>query len=111
MAMKWREMITGATLTASPVSLFTAPPLTYETIQQATAFNPTAAPVVFSLYKVPTGLAAGPETLICTRTVAAGQCAQANEAINHKLEPGTQLFALGLGLTLNVSGVEYVPST
>jgi hypothetical protein len=111
MAMKWREIISGATLSAAPVSLFTAPTLTYETIQQATVYNPTGAPITFALYKVPTGLTPVAGTLICTRSVAAGQCIQANEAINHKLEPGTQLFASGLALTLNVSGVEYVPGT
>lgn len=111
MSMKWREIIAGATLTGAPVSLFTAPDLTYETIQQATIYNPTGAPVTFSLYKVPTGLTPIAATLICTRAVAAGTTVTANEAINHKLEPGTQLFASGLALTLNVSGVEYVPTT
>lgn len=111
MGAKWREIISGVTLNAAPSLLFTAPELTYESIQQATVFNPTASPVVFTLYKVTFPLGVGDSTLICRRTIPAGQCVQANEAINHKLEPGTALHASGAALTFNVSGVEYVSGT
>ena len=64
--------------------------------------------MTINLYKVPSGLAADATTKICTRIVPAGAVVMLNEAINHKLEGGTQLFADGLALTLNISGVEYV---
>lgn len=109
MSVTWKELIKGASLTSGPVSQYTAPPLTSATVQQATVYNPTGGALTFSLFKVPAGLAADATTLICTRVVPAGQCVQANEAINHKAQAGTQLFAQGAGLTLNVSGVEYIP--
>lgn len=111
MSIKWKEMVAGATLSGAATQVFITPALSSETIQQATVYNPTGAPVTFSLYKVPAGLAVDNSTLICTRSIPAGQCVQANEAINHKLQAGTALWALGTGLTLNISGVEYVPVT
>lgn len=109
MSIVWREMVAGATLTASAVSLYTASALTSATIQAATMNNPTGSPVTVNIYKVPAGMAADATTLICTRSVPAGAVVQANEAINHKLQTGTQIFASGLALTLNISGVEYIP--
>lgn len=109
MATKYREMIAGQTLAAAASSaLYVAPGLTYAAIHAASISNPGASPVTVNLYKVPAGSSVGSSTLIASRTIAASQTAQLNDAINHKLEPGTQLFALGLGATLNVSGIEYV---
>lgn len=109
MSIAWREMIKGATLTGSPVALYTAPGLAMAAIQAATVNNPTGGALTFDLYKVATGLAADATTKICSRSVPAGAVVQAIESINHKLAPGTQLFAAGAGLTLNISGVEYIP--
>jgi hypothetical protein len=109
MAITWKEMVKAATLTGTSVSLYTAPALASGTIQAATVYNSTGAAIQVNIYKVPPGLAADATTMICTRSVPAGAVVQANEAINHKLQSGTQIFASGAGLTLNVSGVEYVP--
>lgn len=109
MTIKWREMVRGVTLTASAASQYTTPMLTAASIQAATVYNPTGSPVIVSIYKVPTGLAADATTLIGTRSVAAGVTNQLIDIINHKLEAGTQLYAVGLALTLNISGVEYIP--
>lgn len=109
MAIAWREMVAGATLTGSATSLYTTPALTAATIQAATIYNSTGAPITVLIYKVPSGKAADITTLISTRSVPAGATVIANEALNHKLQAATQLFATGSGLTLNISGVEYVP--
>jgi hypothetical protein len=109
MTTKYREMVAAQTLTAAAsTALYVAPLLTYSAIHAVTAFNPTAAPVTVSLYKVAAGGSAGNPQLIASRVLSAGQVGSLNDAINHKLEPGTQLYALGLGTTLNVSGVEFV---
>lgn len=109
MSIKFKEMVKGATLTGAAVSLYTAPSLTSASIQAAVAYNPTGSPVTVLIYKVPSGLVADNTTLISSRAVGSGLTIQPIELINHKLEPGTQLFAAGTGLTLNISGVEYIP--
>lgn len=109
--IKYSEMVAGQVLTASPVSCYTAPAFTQAAIHAATASNPTAAAVVVNLYRVTAGAVAGVPTRIASRTIPAGQTLSLIDAINHKLAPGSQLFADGLGCGLNVSGVEYIPST
>ncbi len=111
MATTYREMISSATLTAAAVSLYTAPSLTAAAIHAASASNGTGAAVLVNLYKVAASGAANASTLIAQRTVPAGGVVTLHDAINHKLEPGTQIFALGAGCGLNVSGVEYVKET
>lgn len=105
----YKEMVVGQTLTASAVVYYTAPANTAATIHAATVNNPTVAAVVVNLYKVPAAGTAGGPNKIATRTVPAGQTVTLFDALNHKLQPGTQIYADGLGLGLNVSGVEYIP--
>jgi hypothetical protein len=109
MSIKYKEMVRATSLTGTPTSLYAAPSLASAAIHAATAYNPTAGALTVDLYKVPAGLAADATTKIGTRTIPAGALIQIHEAINHKLESGTQIFAAGAGLTLNVSGVEYIP--
>lgn len=109
MAVNFKEMVTGATLTGSAVSYYTAPSLTSGSIQAATAYNPTGSPVTILVYKVPSAGAAGSPNLVCSRAVPAGATVMLNELINHKLAPGSGIYASGLALTMNISGVEYVP--
>lgn len=109
MATAYKELIASATLTASAASaLYTTPTSTAAAIQAVSANNPTGAPVTVSLYKVPSGGSAGAAQLIASRIVPANTVLTLYDAINHKLEPGTQLYASGLACGLNVSGVEYV---
>lgn len=109
MAVKFKEMVKGATLTGAAASLYTSPVLTAASIQAATCYNPTAGAITLSIYKVPAGSAADSSTLICTRSVPAATTMQPVELINHKLEAGTAIYAVGASLTLNISGVEYIP--
>ncbi|MBC8642133.1 hypothetical protein IAG25_35600 [Caballeronia sp. EK] len=108
MATKYKEMVKGVTLTASAVSYYTAPDLTSASIHAASANNPGGSPVTINVYKVPSGTSAGSATRIASKTVPAGLTAQFPELVNHKLEPGTQIFADGNGCSLNISGIEYV---
>ncbi len=110
MTTKYREMVSAATLTNSPVSYYTSPGGTYGAIHAASITNPTAAVVTVDIYKVPTGKAADATTKIASKQVGVGATIAVPEVVNHKLEPNTQLFADGLACTLNISGVEYVPS-
>lgn len=108
MAITWKEMVNGVTLTGSAVAYYTTPALNAATIQAATAYNPTGGALVVNFYKVPAARAADATTLICTRSIPAGSTITLNETLNHKLQAATQIFASGAGLTLVVSGVEYV---
>lgn len=109
MSIAYKEMIAGQTLTASAVAYYAAPANTSASIQAATVNNPTAAAVVVSLYKVPAAGAATGANKIAVRTVPPGQTVTLFDALNHKVQAGSQLFAEGLGLGLNISGVEYIP--
>lgn len=109
MSVAFKEMIKGQALTGTPTAYYAAPTGTSATIQAATVSNATGGVVTVDLYKVPPAGAAAGTNKIATRSVPAGQTLTLNDAINHKLEPGSQLFAAGNGLGLTVSGVEYVP--
>ena len=108
MAIAWKEMVNGVALTGAPATYYTTPVITAATIQAATIYNPTGGALTVNFYKVPTARAADATTLICTRSIPAGATVTLNETINHKLQAGTQIFASGNGMTLIVSGVEYV---
>lgn len=110
MTTKYREMVAGQTLTGSAVSYYTSPGGTYGAIHAASITNPTGAVVTVNVYKVPTGKAADATTKIASKQVGVGATIAVPEVVNHKLEPNTQLFADGLACTLNISGIEYVPS-
>lgn len=109
MTTKYREMVAAATLTGSAASYYTTPGLTYAAIHAASVNNPTGAAVTVNIYKVPTSKAADATTKIASKSVGPGTI-QFPEIVNHKLEPGTQLFADGLACTLNISGVEFIPN-
>lgn len=108
MATTYKEMIKAVTLTGTAASYYTAPTLTSASIHAASANNPTGAPVTINVYKVPLTTTAGPTTRIASKVAPAGLPVHFPELVNHKLEPGTQLYADGLGCSLNVSGIEYV---
>lgn len=111
MSVTWKALASGSNLTATPTVQYTAPAGTAATIQAVSIFNPTAGPVVFSMYRVPLNGVVADQYKICQRTIAPGALVQGHEAINHKFESGGILMAMGAGLMLNVSGVEYVPDS
>lgn len=108
MATTYKEMVKGASLTGTSTVLYTAPSATSSSIQAASVNNPTAGVVTLNVYKVPSGRAADGTTRIASKNVAAGATAQFPELVNHKLEPGTQIYADGNGCAISVSGIEYV---
>lgn len=108
--IKYTEMVAGQVLTATALTYYTAPASTQAVIHACAVTNPTGAAVVVNLYRVSSGTVAGAPTRIASRTIPAGQTMSLIDSINHKLAPGSQLFADGLGCGLNVSGVEYIPS-
>lgn len=110
MTTKYREMVAGQTLTGAAASYYTTPVGTYGAIHAGSICNPTGAVVTVSIYKVPSGGSAASPTKIASKSVAAGATIAVPEVVNHKMEPGTQLFADGLACTLNISGIEYIPS-
>lgn len=109
MTTKYKEMVKAVTLTGTATSQYTAPSATYASIHAASANNPTGGAVTLNVYKVPTGSVADGTTKITSKTIAAGRTGQLPDLVNHKLEPGTQIYADGSGCSLNVSGIEYIP--
>lgn len=108
MTTTYKEMVKGATLTGTATTLYTAATATSASIQAASANNPTGGVLTLNVYKVPSGRAADGTTRIAAKNIAAGATAQFPELVNHKLEPGTQIFADGNGCSISISGIEYV---
>lgn len=108
MTTTYKELVKGVTLTGAAASLYTAPAATSASIQAASANNPTAGALTLNVYKVPVGRSADATTRIAAKNILAGATAQFPELVNHKLEPGTQLYADGNGCSISVSGIEYV---
>jgi hypothetical protein len=108
MTTTYKEMVKGASLTGTSTALYTAPSSTFASVQAASANNPTAGVVTLNVYKVPSGRSADGTTRIASKNIAAGVTAQFPELVNHKLEPGTQIFADGNGCSISISGIEYV---
>jgi hypothetical protein len=108
MTTTYKELVKGASLTGTAVSLYVAPAATSASVQAASANNPTAGVVTLNVYKVPSGRIADGTTRIAAKTILAGATAQFPELVNHKLEPGTAIYADGNGCSISVSGIEYV---
>jgi len=109
--INYRELVSAQVLTAAAATYYTAPASTQAAIHACSVSNPTGGAVVVSIYRVPFGVVVGAPCLIGSRTVPAGATVTLHEVINHKLAPGSQIYALGLACTLNISGVEYIPAT
>lgn len=103
----WKQFCQSV-LTASPTAVYTAPAGTAGSIHQATAFNPTAAVVAVKVYIVPAAGAATDATTVDLVNVPAGVSVPLSRLLAHKVQPGQQIFASGLGVTLTISGAENV---
>jgi hypothetical protein len=108
MTTTYRELVKAAALTGTAASLYTAPPSTSAAVHAASVNNPTAGVVTVNVYKVASAGAAGVTNKLVSKSVPPGATAQLPELVNHKLEPGSQIYADGNGCYLNISGVEYV---
>lgn len=108
--IKYSELVAGAMLTGSATSYYTAPSATYASIHAVSAANPTGAPVTVNLYRVSAAGSPSSTNRIASRLVPAGGTVSIQDAINHKLAPGSQIFSDGAGCSLNISGVEFVPN-
>lgn len=109
--LKYSELVASATLTGVAVSYYTAPGSVQVAIHAVSVANPTGGAVTVNIYRVSTGGAASAANRIASRVIAAGGTASIPDAVNHKLAPGSQIFADGAGCALNISGVEYTPGT
>lgn len=109
--LKYAELIASATLTGAAASYYTAPASVQAAIHAVSASNPTGGAVTVNIYRVTTGGTATSANRIASRVIPAGGTASIPDAVNHKLAPGSQIFADGAGCALNISGVEYTPGT
>lgn len=111
MATPWKQLVKGTALTGTSALMYTAPALTSATIQAAAVNNSTAGAVTVNIFLVPAGQSVGPAYRIASKNVAAASVGNLSEIVNHKLEPGAAIYADGNGMTLTISGAEYVPNT
>lgn len=103
----WKQLCQGV-LTGTAAAVYTAPGGTATAIHQASAWNPGASVVTLKLYIVPAAGSAADATTVWSANVPAGTSVQIPQIIGHKLQTGQQLYAVGLGVTLTVSGAENV---
>lgn len=111
MAVQWKELVAGATLTGSLASIYESAGATYTAIHAASINNPTNAVVQVDIHIVPAGGSAGPANRVAVKNVLPETTGQAPELVNHKLEPGARIFAVGNGAFITISGATSVPNT
>jgi hypothetical protein len=103
----WKQLC-QTVLTASATSVYTADAATAAAIHQASAFNSTGSVAAVKVYIVPVSGAAADATTVTTVNVPAGLSRPLPDLIGHKLQAGMQIFAVGDGVTLTISGAENV---
>lgn len=100
--------ITDSTLTGSAVALYTAPASTRTLIRSAVLCNSTGGSVSASVWLAPAGEAPGAGNVVLSAVAVASNASRVcPELVDQVLEPGGVLYALGAGLTLVASGIEY----
>lgn len=111
MSVQWRELVAGAELTNTLASIYESAGATYTAIHAASINNPTNAVVAVGIHIVPAGGIAGPANRIALKNVLAESTGQVPEIVNHKLEPGARIYAVGEGAFITISGATNVPNT
>lgn len=111
MAIQYKELVAGATLTGTAAPYYGVPALSQMAIHAMSACNTTGAPVTVNIYRVAQLGSGTTANRIASRVVPANSTVSIPDAINHKFAAGSQIFADGVGCTLNASGVEYIPGT
>lgn len=98
-------VLTGAAATYGVV----VPTATKRIIKSASLTNTTAAPVVCSVYLVPSGGTAGTANIkISARTIAVGETYNCPELIGKGLNAAGFVQALGTGVTFDYTATEIV---
>lgn len=109
MSLTLKRLVSGSQLTGAAATYYTAPTNTKATIKSAVLTNTTGGAVACTVYLVPSaGTAGATNTLISAYNVAAGAAYTCPELINMVIEAGGTIQALGLNVTLVVSGAEVV---
>lgn len=104
-----KQLVAGVQLTGVAASYYTSPTSTKTTIKSASITNTTAGVVAVTVYRVPSGgSATAGNTVISARNIAVNETYNCPELINKVLEAGDSLYALGLNLSLDVSGAQMV---
>ena len=108
MAQAPKRIIQGATLTGSAATYYTVAPNTTTVIKKLPIVNTTAGAVNCTIYLIPNGGTAGStNTITSARSIAAGETWSCPDAENMVMTAGGQIQALGVGLTIMGSAVEF----
>ena len=109
MSVTPKVLVPGVQLTAAAATYYTAPTGKIATIKSASVTNTTAGVVALTFYRVQNaGVASATNTIISARNVAVGETYNCPGLINKVLAAGDTIQALGLNLSLDVSGAETV---
>lgn len=107
MAITWKTL-SQTVLTASSVAVYAVPVNTQTAVHTAQLWNSTASPVVVDVF-VSGAVGAGADATHIDRVLVPGlSSGTVFGLINHKLSSLQQIYALGAGVTLTVSGAESV---
>jgi hypothetical protein len=105
----WKQL-SQSVLSGAATQLYAAPAATYATVHAISLWNPTGSAVQVKFYIVPSGGAAADATTVKLATVMAGSDGTVPDLVNHKLQPGMSLWAVGNSVTCTISGAENVPT-
>lgn len=94
-------------LTGSLVAYYTAPASTVTVVKAMTVCNTTGGVVALTVSLVPRA-AGSARIIVQTRNIAAGETYTVPEIHNQTLEAGGTISALGLAMTVYISGIEIV---
>ena len=101
-----KELCAAAALTGTAASLYAVPTATKTQIRQANLLNTTASPVLVNIYIVPSAGSAATSNQFVNYSVPAGASYQCPELIGKIMPTGSQIYALGSGVTFSASGAE-----
>jgi len=108
MAQAPKRIIEGATLTGSAATYYTVPANTTTVIKKLPIINTTAGAVNCTIYLIPSsGTAGSTNTITSARSIGPGETWSCPDAENMVMTAGGQIQALGVGLTIMGSGVEF----
>lgn len=96
----------AAVLTASAASVYSPASLVQGAIHTASLWNPGASPVTVDAFLVPSGGSATDATHVGRIQVSATSSTPFYDLINMKIPPQASIYALGLGVTMTLTGVE-----
>lgn len=110
MSVQAKSLFSPLQVPAAETTLYTAPAATRTILDKFTGTNTTAGAVTITVKLIESGGAAGvSNTIVLTKSLAAGECYTFPEIVGHVLNPGDKISTLagaGASITVRSSGRE-----